>query len=298
MKSADDSPEIPFYPSLPERPERDWRYLPEMLLILATLWLPGFLRSLFLFVSPDSWDVYPLGLRAAGAAMPFLAFGSYLWWRRVRIGGAEIVVFAAALLAEIFLWWPASEGADGYVRGYPESVAMVLGLTPSLAVAAYLLFNRGFLQPEFGFCRIRAMDAVDGVLLMVALLAVTMFSGRILTESSYPWQTGYIWAIYLPGFFSWAILTVALILNSLAEEICWRGWLIPMLERARPGFWLPVGLSSLLFASYHVHYGLNGFLTIFVDGLVLGAYFYTVRRILPVILAHTLLNLVYSAMNQ
>lgn len=89
---------------------------------------------------------------------------------------------------------------------------------------------------------------------------------------------------------------VALLANSVAEELICRAYLITRLQRIglRPVHALIV--SSALFASYHIYYGVGGMVDIFAFGLVMGVVFLWTGRLLPVVIAHTLYNFALFAL--
>jgi membrane protease YdiL (CAAX protease family) len=90
----------------------------------------------------------------------------------------------------------------------------------------------------------------------------------------------------------------ALILNSIAEEISMRGFLIPRLEKrlgTTPG---AVVLSAVIFASYHLYQGWLPALNVLIVGLVFGVIFVRQRRVMPLIVAHTLVNIFLLATNR
>lgn len=79
--------------------------------------------------------------------------------------------------------------------------------------------------------------------------------------------------------------------NSVAEELAMRAYLIPRFEEIFKSPVLAVGLSSALFASYHIYQGTENAVAVFFLGVVYGAFFCIFRRIWPLILAHTLYNM-------
>ena len=78
--------------------------------------------------------------------------------------------------------------------------------------------------------------------------------------------------------------------NGLAEEIVVVGF---MLTRLRQIGWTnqrALGASALLRGSYHLYQGIGGFAGNFVMGLIFGWWFQRTRRVLPLVVAHTLLD--------
>lgn len=91
------------------------------------------------------------------------------------------------------------------------------------------------------------------------------------------------------------VISVAtLIANSFAEEFAIRGLILPVLwRRFGSAFWAIV-VSSALFASYHIYQGYLNMLATFVLGIVYASYFVKFGRLWPLVVAHTITNLVYT----
>ena len=78
--------------------------------------------------------------------------------------------------------------------------------------------------------------------------------------------------------------------NGLAEEIVVVGY---MLTRLRQLGWTnqrALLASALLRGSYHLYQGFGGFAGNFVMGLIFGWWFQRTRRVLPLVVAHFLLD--------
>jgi hypothetical protein len=78
--------------------------------------------------------------------------------------------------------------------------------------------------------------------------------------------------------------------NGLAEEVVVVGF---MLTRLRQLGWTnqrALAASALLRGSYHLYQGIGGFAGNFVMGLIFGWWFQRTRRVLPLVIAHTLLD--------
>lgn len=89
----------------------------------------------------------------------------------------------------------------------------------------------------------------------------------------------------------WSNFVLGLVLNSLAEELVMRGYLIHRLHKLFGSTVAAVGISSFLFASYHLYQGLGGFFCVWVTGILFGIWFLKSGSLLGPILAHTLGNL-------
>lgn len=88
------------------------------------------------------------------------------------------------------------------------------------------------------------------------------------------------------------ILILSAAKNGLLEEILVVGYLTERLERLR---WSSAGIvivSSLIRASYHLYQGWAAFAGNFLMGVILVVFYLRTRRLWPLILAHTLIDVV------
>ncbi len=90
-------------------------------------------------------------------------------------------------------------------------------------------------------------------------------------------------------FFS---LFTGVIANSIAEELVMRAYMIDRFEKLFGNIWVAVIVPALLFGSYHIYLGLiTGFLSATLTGIVYGIYFARYRKLFPIIVAHSIHNL-------
>jgi membrane protease YdiL (CAAX protease family) len=88
------------------------------------------------------------------------------------------------------------------------------------------------------------------------------------------------------------VLVLSALMNAALEEVVVVGYLV---TRLRQLGWRParaVGAAALLRGAYHLYQGFGGFVGNAVMGLLFGWFFLRTRRVLPLVIAHTLLDVV------
>ena len=88
------------------------------------------------------------------------------------------------------------------------------------------------------------------------------------------------------------VLVLAAAQNALLEEIVMVGYLFTRWSQAGWGHTQVVVVSALVRGSYHLYQGLGGFVGNVVMGLVFGWVFTRTRRVMPLVVAHTILDVV------
>jgi membrane protease YdiL (CAAX protease family) len=80
--------------------------------------------------------------------------------------------------------------------------------------------------------------------------------------------------------------------NALLEEVVVVGYLITRLRELGWPAWAVIGASAVLRGSYHLYQGFGAFVGNAVMGLVFGERFRRRGRVMPLVIAHTLLDIV------
>lgn len=88
------------------------------------------------------------------------------------------------------------------------------------------------------------------------------------------------------------LLILFLIVNSFFEELIVRAYLITEVEELTNSSILAVILCVVIQTSYHIYQGIIPLITIATIFLVFSIYYVRSKRIMPLVLAHTYLNLV------
>jgi membrane protease YdiL (CAAX protease family) len=92
----------------------------------------------------------------------------------------------------------------------------------------------------------------------------------------------------------WAVpvLVLAAIQNAVLEEVVVVGYLLTRLRQLGWSTVAAVGASALLRGSYHLYQGFGAFVGNAVMGVVFALFFLRTRRVAPLIVAHTILDVV------
>jgi membrane protease YdiL (CAAX protease family) len=88
------------------------------------------------------------------------------------------------------------------------------------------------------------------------------------------------------------VLILAAVENGFLEEVLVVGYLLTRLQHLRVAPWLAVLASAVLRGSYHLYQGFGGFLGNAVMGVVFALVFLKWRRLWPLVVAHSLLDVV------
>lgn len=92
----------------------------------------------------------------------------------------------------------------------------------------------------------------------------------------------------------WAVpvLILASVQNAVLEEVVMVGYLFTRWAQAGWSMWTIILTSALIRGTYHLYQGFGGFVGNIVMGVFLGWVYTRTRRVLPLVIAHTLLDVV------
>ncbi len=88
------------------------------------------------------------------------------------------------------------------------------------------------------------------------------------------------------------VLVLAAAQNAVLEETIMVGYLVRRWGEAGWGAWRVVVTSALIRGTYHLYQGFGGFLGNAVMGLLFGWLYTRTRRVMPLVVAHTILDVV------
>lgn len=197
-------------------------------------------------------------------------------------------------------------------------LAIVFGLTVALPLCASALTGH-FFNNDFGQQRLLRTVAAEIVVvfLLAPWLAARGWSFRAIVGTPAPidlWRgfllaalayvvyfvTAIAWLMFVPGIgglfralhpvgsaAGWVIVLVAVV-NPVVEELLWLGYGFTALQRY--GTRVAVVVSIALRLSLHLYQGWMAFFSVLPVAVVFTAYFAEKKRLLPVVVAHMLVD--------
>jgi len=92
-------------------------------------------------------------------------------------------------------------------------------------------------------------------------------------------------------WYRYPVLVFSAIQNGVLEEIVMIGFILTRLRQLDWTPWKAIVLSAVIRGSYHTYQGFGAFVGNFVMGAIFGWWFTRTRRVLPLVIAHSLLDI-------
>lgn len=170
-----------------------------------------------------------------------------------------------------------------------QLVGIALALVPVLL--AVHLMRRTFPNPlnHIGFDASRpGRDASRG-LLLTAVIGIPGL-GLYLAARSLGVNTTVVASGLGDHWWTVPVLVLAAAQNAVLEEVIMVGYLFTRWSQAGWGKWRIILTSAVIRGSYHLYQGLGGFVGNVIMGAIFGWAYTRTRRVLPLVIAHTLLD--------
>jgi membrane protease YdiL (CAAX protease family) len=207
-------------------------------------------------------------------------------WTQVAV--ALCLCFVPAWLSNLY-------NTSNYYPSTPfdNSFASVIANFPSAIALLYIAYNGKWTPAHFGLDRLKWQHFGFGVATCFFALIADFFARTlqfIILSKFLPQTDGN--DLLNPGLVPvLPVLVISLILNSLVEEISFRGFIdthLPILLKS-PVFGIII--SAALFSSYHIYQGWDSLFPIFIFGISMAISRKIFESIWPAIIGHTLCNL-------
>lgn len=88
------------------------------------------------------------------------------------------------------------------------------------------------------------------------------------------------------------VLVLAALENAILEEVIMVGYLFTRWRQIAWSWPVVIGVSALIRGTYHLYQGFGGFVGNLAMGVILGLFFLRTRRVMPLVVAHMLLDVV------
>ncbi|GAA3620272.1 CAAX prenyl protease-like protein [Lentzea atacamensis] len=175
-----------------------------------------------------------------------------------------------------------------------DLVAQLLGVLQLAAwggIGLYLLWRTGIKLRVIGLDGTRKLADSLGALGLAAIIGIPGLAFYFAA-----WALGLNLAVQPSTLDNAWWMSLALILaaagNAWAEEVLVVGYLITRLQQLGLRQWTALFAAAVLRGSYHLYQGFGGFVGNLVMGLVFGFYWQRTRRLWPLVIAHTILDVV------
>jgi uncharacterized protein len=170
-------------------------------------------------------------------------------------------------------------------------VASIVFLAVPALLALHLLNREGGVQARLGLDRTRVgFDSGTGAGL-AALIGIPGL-GLYFLARALDINTNVAAADLTSAWWAVPVLVVSAAANAFLEEVVVVGYLVTRLREIGWRSWQAVLASALLRGSYHLYQGFGGFVGNAVMGVIFGLFFVRFKRVLPLVIAHTLLDVV------
>jgi membrane protease YdiL (CAAX protease family) len=172
-----------------------------------------------------------------------------------------------------------------------QLVGIVLALVPVFLALHLLRRSRPEAHHEIGAdLRRPGQDLLRGVLLAAAvgIPGLALYAGA----RALGLNTNVAAANLAAQWWTVPVLVLAAAQNAVLEEVVMVGYLFTRWRQAGWSVPLVIGLSALIRGSYHLYQGFGGFVGNIAMGLLFGWVYTRTRRVGPLVVAHTLLDVV------
>ncbi len=173
-----------------------------------------------------------------------------------------------------------------------QLAGVVTGLMPPLLAIVLLARSPGGRGLGIGLQRGRTrvdLAAGAGLAALIGLPGLALVWGAHALGAN----VGHIAVVDIPDvWYRLPVLVLSALQNGIAEEVVVVGYLLVRLRQLGWSDSRALGASAILRGSYHLYQGWGAFFGNLVMGLIFGWWFQRTRRVVPLIIAHSLIDAV------
>jgi uncharacterized protein len=172
-----------------------------------------------------------------------------------------------------------------------QLLGVAFGVVPALFAVHLLARDPGEVRATLGLDRRRpGFDLATGAAL-AALIGLPGL-GLYLGARELGLNANVVPADLPPQWWAVPVLVLAAMQNAVLEEVVVVGYLITRLRQMGHRLVPVVLMSALLRGAYHLYQGIGAFVGNAVMGVIFAVFYLRFRRVLPLVIAHTILDIV------
>lgn len=188
--------------------------------------------------------------------------------------------------------WPAADWEGGYTSPVYFSLSMIYYSIPVIAMVMYITWrNKEWKAAGMTNTKLMKESFIAGIIVLLYFLVVLPLYSMIVT--SFQLEATRDWIPRAENYTQAILLMIGIGIAAFAEEILYRGFLLPRFEKILRSPFLSVLLTAIIFSGSHIYQGMTGVLGAFMVGILFGVAFVVFRRIWPLVIAHCVVNMTY-----
>jgi uncharacterized protein len=172
-----------------------------------------------------------------------------------------------------------------------QILGVAFGVVPALFAVHLLSRDPGGVRATLGLDRRRPVFDLAGGAALAALIGVPGL-GLYLVARELGLNANVVPAALPPQWWAVPVLVLAAVQNAVLEEVVVVGYLMTRLRQMGHRLMPVVLMSAVLRGSYHLYQGIGAFVGNAVMGVLFALFFARWGRVLPLVIAHTILDVV------
>jgi membrane protease YdiL (CAAX protease family) len=206
-------------------------------------------------------------------------------WIEIGVVLSIVVTFYYGAIA--FVVWP--EMAAGSLVSIYASISYLVRDLQVICMVLFVMWRSEKQWSDFGLVRPQFFDVPMAGCVFLVHFFLWMAVARIWMSLDLPTDSAI--DTREASTLDQVLVVVAFYVGAFMEELMLRGYLLTRFEQLFKSPIAAILLSTVIFAGYHMYQGVLGVVAAGLCGLVYGAAFCLLRRLWPLVAAHTVFNL-------